>query len=103
MKALKEHYSKNKGFTKAEMIKQVAMQFPELYGEYNKDQENKNKLTPNPAKENATQRPSPLTPVLEASVNAPSNAPTPVAPIRIPKPRAPPCKILSANIGISTV
>src|SRR5207245_9267614 len=68
-----------------------------------RDQENRNKLTPNPAQESATQRPSPRTPVLEASVSATSNAPTPVAPIRIPNPRAPPCRIMSANTAISTV
>src|SRR5215813_4787394 len=68
-----------------------------------REKENKSRLHPKPAQENATQRPKPLTPVREASVKAPSNAPTPVAPMRMPKPFGPPCSTLSANIGISTM
>ncbi len=42
LKAVKEQYSKEKGFPKAEMIKQVATQFPELYADFNKEQRNSN-------------------------------------------------------------
>lgn len=67
------------------------------------ENEKQSRLIPNPAQLNATHRPKPFTPVFAANVNAPNNAPTPVAPIRMPRPRAPPCKIPSAKIGINTV
>ena len=41
LKTLKEQYSKEKGFTKAAMIKRVASQFPALYADYNKEQRNR--------------------------------------------------------------
>jgi Holliday junction resolvasome RuvABC endonuclease subunit len=41
LQEMKRHYSKEKNFNKAEMIKQVALQYPELYSEYNKEQRNK--------------------------------------------------------------
>jgi len=43
LRALKENYSLEKGFTKSKMIKEVASGFPELYVDYNKEQRNKNK------------------------------------------------------------
>lgn len=42
LKTLKEHYSKEKGFTKTKLIRHIAKQNPELYGEYNKEQRNRN-------------------------------------------------------------
>src|SRR5580698_7474487 len=68
-----------------------------------RDRENRIRLTPKPPQEYATHLPKPCTPLREARVSAPSKAPTPVAPIRIPKPRTPPCRILSAKIGIRIV
>lgn len=38
---MKKYFSKERTFTKSEMIKQVALQFPELIPEYNRDQKNK--------------------------------------------------------------
>ena len=38
---MKKYFSKEKNFSKAEMIKQIALQYPELYSEYNKEQRNK--------------------------------------------------------------
>ena len=68
-----------------------------------RDDANRTRAAPKPPHEYATQRPSPRTPVREANVSAASRAPTPVALIRIPRPRAPPCRIRSANTGMSTV
>lgn len=42
LKTLKAQYSDEKGFTKANMIKRVASQFPELYFDYNKEQKHRN-------------------------------------------------------------
>ncbi len=42
LQEMKKHFSKEKNFSKTEMIKQVALQYPELYVEYNKEQRNKN-------------------------------------------------------------
>src|SRR5215471_10330290 len=68
-----------------------------------REKENRIRLTPKPPHEIATHFPKPCTPLREARVSAPSKAPTPVAPIKIPRPRAPPCRILSANMGIRMV
>jgi len=38
---MKKHFSKEKNFSKAEMIKRIALQYPELYAEYNKEQRNR--------------------------------------------------------------
>jgi len=38
---MKRQFSKERNFSKAEMIKQVALQYPELYSEYNKEQRNR--------------------------------------------------------------
>jgi hypothetical protein len=43
LKSLKSRYSKEKGYTKAKMIKDAISNFPELYGEYNKEHKNRNK------------------------------------------------------------
>jgi Holliday junction resolvasome RuvABC endonuclease subunit len=42
LQEMKKHFSKEKPFSKAEMIRQVASKFPELFSEYNKEQKNKN-------------------------------------------------------------
>jgi Holliday junction resolvasome RuvABC endonuclease subunit len=39
---MKKRFSNEKNSSKAEMIKKVALQYPELYSEYNKEQEKKN-------------------------------------------------------------
>ena len=85
-------------------------------GQNDRENENSIRLIPNPAQHTETHFPSPFTPERTAKVSAPNSAPTPAAPIRIPNrtaPRScepisaanscpPPCKILSAKIGIST-
>ncbi len=46
---------------------------------------NRIRLTPNPAQHTETHLPRPFTPERTAKVSAPSNAPTPAAPIRYPQ------------------
>src|SRR5437879_11202443 len=67
-----------------------------------RDNENKIRLTPNPAVETATQRPRPYTLFRAAKLSAPSNAPNPDAPINSPRLPAPPRRISAAKIGINT-
>jgi Holliday junction resolvasome RuvABC endonuclease subunit len=41
LQEMKKHFSKEKDFSKEEMIKLVALKYPELYSDYNKEQRNK--------------------------------------------------------------
>src|SRR5262249_30918055 len=67
-----------------------------------RDNENRNRKAPNPPQDHVIHSPRPRKPDREANVSAPNKAPIPVAPIKTPRPCAPPYRMRSAKTGINT-